>query len=144
MVGTSSRRVAGTWLAVALAALLPGAAVGSETTMVRHMGRADGSYPTHLVRIGRLSYFVASDPRHGPALWRTDGTRAGTRLVRGSIDTEPRSYPSDLTRVGDALYLLVNGERRAPDLWRNDGTWAGTHRMLDHLRGRELWRHRQG
>jgi ELWxxDGT repeat protein len=40
------------------------------------------SSPRGFLTIGSTTYFVASDDANGDALWRTDGTPAGTTLVK--------------------------------------------------------------
>src|SRR5262249_38764732 len=59
-------------------------------------------------------------------LWKSDGTSAGTALVRDlpEPDGHPMSPPT-LTAAGDTLYF-DNGE-----LWRSDGTTAGTYQVQD-------------
>src|SRR6516225_9158261 len=39
------------------------------------------SNPAGLLAIGSTTYFSADDGTHGPALWKTDGSAAGTVLV---------------------------------------------------------------
>src|ERR1700760_1099438 len=48
-----------------------------------------GSNPESLLTIGNITYFSADDGVHGTELWKTDGTAAGTTLVK---DIEPGSY----------------------------------------------------
>src|SRR5438105_383199 len=40
------------------------------------------SNPSQLTAVGSLSYFVADDGIHGQELWKSDGTAAGTTLVK--------------------------------------------------------------
>ncbi len=66
----------------------------------------------------------------GEELWKTDGTGAGTQLIR---DTEPgptTGYVSDLMNFGDTFYFrtTVQNERR---LWKSDGTTCRTQPMTD-------------
>src|SRR5882724_628847 len=82
---------------------------------------------------GGLLLFAATVPGGGaPALWRTDGTRAGTFLLTGGAAALQLSQTSDrhffATAVGNLLYLAAC---TAPDfqqcgLWRSDGSQPGT------------------
>ena len=68
--------------------------------------------------IGRTLFFKARDGRHGWGLWKSDGTRAGTKLVRAFGDSDP----SWLTKgPGGRLFFFADDE-----LWTSDGTRSGT------------------
>ena len=68
----------------------------------------------------------ASDNVHGPELWRTDGTAAGTSLVK---DINPGLPSSDITNMifkNGAFYFSANDGVNGYELWKSDGTNAGT------------------
>jgi ELWxxDGT repeat protein len=90
----------------------------------------DSSYPSNFTELNNRLYFTADDGVNGRELWVTDGTTAGTQLVR---DINPdstygyNSYPPDsLTAFNNKLYFttgnIVDGEK----LWVTNGTAAGT------------------
>src|SRR4051812_2447059 len=61
---------------------LPVAAADAAPHMVRNIKSGPGSSkPSDLTAIGNLLYFTAGDGAYGRELWRSDGTRAGTRMV---------------------------------------------------------------
>src|SRR5437660_9235571 len=57
------------------------------------------SNPSGIVAAGSTAYFVADDGTHGPELWRTDGTAAGTALVKDINPGTGGSGPGYLTNV---------------------------------------------
>jgi ELWxxDGT repeat protein len=63
----------------------------------------------------------------GDELWRTDGTREGTWLLKELTPGAAGSQISQLTVVGEYLYFVANGRQ----LWRTDGSAAGTAMMRD-------------
>jgi ELWxxDGT repeat protein len=73
-------------------------------------------------------YFSAVGPGVGAELFKTDGTEAGTVLIK-DIGPGGGSFPEGLTVVGDLLFfradpsLAVAGDDA---LWRSDGTTEGT------------------
>src|SRR5262249_45748464 len=73
-------------------------------------------------------FFTATDGVHGPELWKSNGTAAGTILVKdinpGSNPTGPA--PSSLTNVNGTLYFTDDNGTAGYGLWRSDGTAAGT------------------
>ncbi|HEX6861821.1 MAG TPA: hypothetical protein VF414_03340, partial [Thermoanaerobaculia bacterium] len=79
---------------------------------------------------GSLILFSACTREHGCELWRTNGTREGTRLVK---DLEPgtrSSSPIGQIRVGNRVFFITTeGNGSVPSLWMSDGTAAGTVRL---------------
>ena len=72
-------------------------------------------------------FFTACGPILGCELWLSDGSRAGTRVLRDIVPGPNGSYPHSLTSWQDKLYFLAGGETPAnTGLWNTDGTTAGT------------------
>ena len=60
-------------------------------------------------------------------LWRSDGTRAGTRLV---AHFPPWLFPRELTNVDGTLFFALDGRwTYGSELWKSDGTRSGTRRV---------------
>jgi ELWxxDGT repeat protein len=81
--------------------------------------------------LGDTFFFPGRDADHGAELWASDGTPAGTRLVR---DIAPGSFSSeliDLTPFQGKLYFTAWNEELGRELWRSDGTEAGTVLVKD-------------
>ncbi|WP_223643237.1 ELWxxDGT repeat protein [Corallococcus sp. EGB] len=81
-------------------------------------------------------FFQATDAAHGNELWVSDGTTAGTRLVKDVTPGVEDSYLTHLTAAGSTLVFFVeNYDATASasrhELWRSDGTTAGTVRVRD-------------
>lgn len=83
-----------------------------------------GSNPTDFTRAGDVVFFVATIGQRRQ-LWRTDGTEAGTALVKDGV------RPEHLTAVGDLLFFVGWEEDTGSELWRSDGTEAGTVLVRD-------------
>ncbi len=76
-----------------------------------------------------LVYFVAEDGVTGDALWRTDGTTAGT--VRVVDLAGPGGGAPRLTAAGSIVYLDRDDGVHGLELWRTDGTPSGTAMVID-------------
>jgi ELWxxDGT repeat protein len=79
--------------------------------------------------------FMANDGSHGNEPWITDGTRAGTRLLRDLCPGECPSNPIFEINHGGRLYFLANDGVRGMELWSTDGTAAGTRLIRDLCHG---------
>lgn len=100
-----------------------------------------GSGPSQLTAVGSTLFFAAVDIANqegssGVELWRSDGTAAGTRLVKDINPTGdafgPRSsYPRDFTVLGSTLLFTAVDASSGRELWRSDGTAEGTQRVAD-------------
>ncbi len=88
-----------------------------------------GSSPADLTIIGNRIFFTADDVVHGRELWVTDGTEAGTVMVK-DISVGSTSF-GGLTGVGGRLYFSANDGVHGSELWQSDGTAAGTFMVAD-------------
>ncbi len=82
------------------------------------------------------SYFVANDGVHGRELWTTDGTAAGTRMVKDIYPGSESGLPGgsgyaasarqNFVTVNGYTYFTATDGTHGIELWRTDGTEAGT------------------
>jgi len=87
---------------------------------------------------GKL-YFDSVDPVTGRELYVSDGTTAGTRLLR-NLAPETRSQPSDprdLFEFDGKLYFTADDGISGRELWVSDGTQGGTQLVIDIAPGTE-------
>lgn len=88
----------------------------------------DGT-PSDLVRMGSRLFFTGLSRTSGVEIFRSDGTPAGTSLLRDTDPGQDYGYPRNLTPAGGRLYFTAAGGPQGPagrDLWVSDGTTAGT------------------
>jgi ELWxxDGT repeat protein len=92
---------------------------------VAHAGTPTGnSNPQDLTALGGSLFFSAKDGEGDRELWTSNGTPAGTHLVK-DIDPAGKSRPWDLTAMDGMLYFTAQlGDVRG--LWKSDGTEQGT------------------
>jgi len=79
------------------------------------------------------SYFIARHPTLGTALWKTDGSKAGTRAVTAP----PPGQNGTLLLAGSLrgrLLLAISGGQ--PELWWSDGSPRGLRPFLEIVHGR--------
>ena len=93
---------------------------------------ASGSNPIFQGSISRGLVFTASTATYGNEYWITDGTNAGTYMLK---DIRPgfASSAVNTTSVvsGDMIYMIVvDSSIQSYSLWRTDGTSAGTLRLM--------------
>ncbi len=73
-------------------------------------------------------FFVGNDGTNGWELWKSNGTAAGTTMVK-DISTNPTSvysYPVPITDVNGIHYFIGDDGVNGKELWRSDGSSAGT------------------
>jgi ELWxxDGT repeat protein len=89
---------------------------------------------------GKL-FFTADDGSTGQELWSSDGTTAGTQLVKdirpglGSSTESPFYSPADFAVFNGRLFFSANDGSTGRELWSTDGTTAGTQLFKDILPG---------
>jgi trimeric autotransporter adhesin len=89
--------------------------------------------PDGLTPLGGGLAFAATDSAriYGQELWFTDGTAAGTRMVKDILPGSGNSQPRGLTEVAGRLYFTADDGVHGAELWTSDGTGAGTHMVQD-------------
>lgn len=93
--------------------------------------------------LGKYAYFPALDTSyppgtqnpHGYELWRTDGTAAGTTLVKDINPGRRSSHITHMTATSDRIYFTADDGVHGKELWTSDGTAAGTRLVRDHRPG---------
>lgn len=95
----------------------------------------NSSYPDYFTVMERNIYFSAKYYPDGQELWKSDGTEAGTVMIKdiytGGTSTPAEGFrgfssaPAELTVLGNKFYFSAdNGNGR--ELWKSSGTTAGT------------------
>ena len=96
-------------------------------------GGTSSSFPSQFAQLGSRLVFQATDATHGEEPWITDGTTAGTHLLR-DIDSGTASSligGGTFARVGSALVFAAADGTHGIELWRSDGTRPGTRLVSD-------------
>jgi ELWxxDGT repeat protein len=97
-----------------------------------------GSHPIRLTPFNNILYFQADNRGNGYELYRSDGTVAGTYIMKDirlndlGTDTELAVLDmGDMIATPEALYFLAIRGSGVNALWRSDGTSAGTKPYFD-------------
>jgi ELWxxDGT repeat protein len=95
--------------------------------------------------VGDIFYFRFSDGStgdgHGVELWRTDGTAAGTWMVKDIRTGTPNGFPQALVNLGNGrmIFNATTGTTQfgagGAEPWVSDGTDAGTFQLKDIFPG---------
>ncbi len=102
----------------------------------------DSYVPDQFAAAGTTVFFAANDGAHGWELWKSDGTAAGTVLVKdinpamdlpwpGGGPTPRSSSPAHLAAYNGAVYFQADDGVNGVELWKSDGTAKGTVLLKD-------------
>ncbi len=80
--------------------------------------------PDAFAVLGNTMVFAADDGTNATELWKTDGTAAGTTMIKVLAPDSLTNPPSDFTTVGGKVFFVTQGATET--LWVTDGTTAGT------------------
>ena len=84
------------------------------------------SDPAGFTAVNGTVLFAATRGDVGRELWKTDGTEAGTTLVKDLVPGSAGSSPRRFAVLGNALFFLATDAGGPVGLWRSDGTGNGT------------------
>ena len=87
--------------------------------------------PTCITPLGSSVLYAATESTHGNELWRSDGTLAGTVLVKDINSGTSDSSPASLKCMGAYVYMAAYEPTHGCELWRSDGSTAGTVLLND-------------
>jgi ELWxxDGT repeat protein len=106
-----------------------GSASGTQLVKDINPGVA-GSSITDLTASNGILYFSAQSPLRGRQLWRSDGTDAGTYIVK-VINPTGSAQVSGLIDVNGLIFFRATDGVHGVELFRTDGTPAGTYMLKD-------------
>lgn len=114
---------------------------GTETgtILIKDIGpgnnRARWLIPQFLTNVNGTLFFVMDDGVHGLELWKSDGTEAGTVLVKDINPGTESAFSSLLTDslvvVNNTLFFTANDGVNGVEIWKSDGSEAGTVMVKD-------------
>lgn len=119
------------FLAYGLAVIWSTPARASAPVLVEDINPTGSSAPTALQNVGGRLFFQADDGVNGVEVWISDGTEAGTLLVRDIMVGPQGAYPRSFAGLEGGIYFSANDGFAGHELWRTDGTGAGTSFVRD-------------
>lgn len=113
-------------LALSLLASPPATASPQLPTRLTDANPAGHANPDEITVVGSQVFFAADDGTNGRQPWVTDGSLAGSHMVKPIL---PSTWPlmMDYTAVNDLLLFKANDFVTGWELWRSDGTAVGTY-----------------
>lgn len=97
----------------------------------------NSSFPSGFASDGKAFYFSAQNEMWGAELWRSDGTTAGTTLVRDIAPGRLAGRPASIVHDGQRLLFSAFESSTGLELWSSDGTANGTKLVRDIRPGKD-------
>ena len=110
--------------------VLAAASTAQVPVLLKDINPNGASNPGGFTCIGGVVYFSANDGVNGTELWKTDGTEAGTVMVKDIEPGSGSSFPMTFMDVDGAIYFTTNDVANGVRLWTTDGTEGGTQLAL--------------
>ena len=84
---------------------------------------------------GSFFFTAETNALYDVELWKSDGTTAGTTLVKDIKAGNLSSDPMGFTEFNNQLFFEANNGANGSELWKTDGTTAGTVQVKDIIAG---------
>jgi ELWxxDGT repeat protein len=103
-----------------------------RTGLVRSLpGNPSGEIRSLTSLSGKTVYFTYDDGEHGRELWVSDGSSAGTHMVKDILPGPASSDPRELHAEGTILVFTASDGVHGRELWRSNGTRLKTRMIQD-------------
>src|SRR5215218_9019536 len=90
------------------------------------------SEPDNVLLTKKWIYFQATTAKHGEELWKSDGTKSGTKLVKDIAPGPGASDPEDIVSTAPrTTFFRAWDKNHGEELWKTDGTNKGTKLIKD-------------
>lgn len=99
-------------------------------TLIKDINPTGTSNVVFLTCFGSGFYFSATDGVNGIELWKSDGTEAGTVMVKDLNAGAGHGNPSNFMMFNGMHHFTATDGINGLQLWRTDGTEAGTQVVL--------------
>ena len=109
----------------------------AQVTLIKDISPGSrGSFNYSLSKVvNDKCYFVANDNKNGDEIWITDGTSAGTKLVKnlypGSETCDPKAFGTNSNK----LFFIANDSIHGWELWSTSGEEATTQLIFESIPG---------
>lgn len=100
-------------------------------------GSTLSSYPAYFTSAGNKIFFKARTLEYGEELWVSDGTAAGTHMVKDSAEGYKSLEINGIYALGNKVVFTASTSDYGRELWISNGTEAGTHLLKDIYPGSE-------
>ena len=118
-------------LTLPICAVLFGAASTAQVpTLLKDINPTGNSNVNNLTCFGDVVYFNATDGVNGSELWKTDGTEAGTVMVKDINVGAGSGFPATFMEMNGVIYFSATDGVNGLQLWSTDGTESGTQVVL--------------
>ena len=104
---------------LALEPLEPRVLLAGLPTLIDIVAAAGASSPGNFTNVNNTVFFLANNPANGSELWKSDGTGAGTVLVKDIRPGFVGSTPTVLTNVNGTLFFSANDGTSGYELWKS-------------------------
>jgi ELWxxDGT repeat protein len=91
-----------------------------------NLGVTINSTPKNFAKLGSKFVFSAFTDANGTELWISDGTVAGTKMLKDIKPGIGSSFPIRLTPLGNNVVFVADDGTNGSECWVTDGTEAGT------------------
>ncbi|MBD0258471.1 MAG: hypothetical protein ICV83_22365, partial [Cytophagales bacterium] len=122
--------------AAVTALLLAGTSLLAQPVLVKDINTDleplyDYQLPKDVVNVNGVLYFAADNGTIGGELFKSDGTAAGTLLVKDLNPGTFGSNPTGFAGVNGVVYFAATDALGGRELYKTNGTAAGTVRVKD-------------